>query len=197
MAADAGVAAHPFRGRQGVLGESLEPRAERPGLAGDAPGVLDLTEDLRFAQHHRVETGRDPHRVARRRLVAVDVARALQAWRLDAVIGAEPVCQVPRFPLRCPAVELGAVARGQDGRLRQLGRAAELAQRLGELLRRESHPLAELHGRGEMVEAVREQAHGPLRAASAWTVCSDYTNPRAALPALSGAIVRECAMMPA
>src|SRR3546814_11302633 len=52
--------------------------AQRAGLARRGPGMLDLAEDLRLAQHQRVEPGRDPEQVPHRVAVPVVVEVGVQ-----------------------------------------------------------------------------------------------------------------------
>ena len=55
--ADAGVGAHLLGDCKRVLKQPLQSAAERPGAVGGLIGRLDLTEDLRLAQHQRIQPG--------------------------------------------------------------------------------------------------------------------------------------------
>jgi hypothetical protein len=53
--ADGGVGAHLLGGAEGGLEQAPEQRADGAGLAGHGVGRFHLAENLRFAQHQRVE----------------------------------------------------------------------------------------------------------------------------------------------
>src|SRR3546814_2700941 len=61
-----------------TLFRSVQLPAKRAGLARRGPGMLDLAEDLRLAQHQRVEPGRDPEQVPHRVAVPVVVEVGVQ-----------------------------------------------------------------------------------------------------------------------
>ena len=56
-----------------MLEQPLQPSAERTGAVGGLIGGLDLTENLRLAQHHRIQPGGDPQNMAHRLLVGMPV----------------------------------------------------------------------------------------------------------------------------
>ena len=76
---DARLGAHALGGREGALEEPAEDRAGGAALDRGAVRVLHLAEDLRLADHHRVERGRDAEHVAHRLGVAVLVERGARA----------------------------------------------------------------------------------------------------------------------
>ena len=64
MGADFRAAAHFLGDGKTALEQLVQIRAQAAGLVGRADGVLDLPQDLRFAQHHRIEPGGDAEGVA-------------------------------------------------------------------------------------------------------------------------------------
>ena len=59
LLADRGIRAHLLGGRETVLKQPRQHLAGAPGIAGCLIGVFDLAEDLRFAQHQRIEPAGD------------------------------------------------------------------------------------------------------------------------------------------
>jgi hypothetical protein len=64
--ADLGGRAHFLGHRKGALEQLVQRGAQRAGFVGHAHGLLHLAQDLRLAEHHRIEPGRHPEGVARR-----------------------------------------------------------------------------------------------------------------------------------
>ena len=86
------VRAHFLRHRERALEQLVQQRAERAGRLGRAHRLLHLAEDLRLAQHHRVEAGGDAERVAHRLLAAAGCrGSGRSSVGLEAVIAREPV----------------------------------------------------------------------------------------------------------
>ena len=65
--------------------------AERAGRVGLAHRLLHLAEDLRLAQHHRIEPGGDAEGMARRGAVFQHVGVGLELGRRDAAVLGQPV----------------------------------------------------------------------------------------------------------
>ena len=64
IGADAGVGARALGGDEGLLEQAVELPAQRARAARRAPGLLHLAEDLRFAEHQRIQPGGDAEQVA-------------------------------------------------------------------------------------------------------------------------------------
>jgi hypothetical protein len=64
MRADLGLAAHFLGHRERALEQLVQVRAQRAGLTGGAHRVLQLPQDLRFAEHHRVQAAGHAERMA-------------------------------------------------------------------------------------------------------------------------------------
>ncbi len=93
--------------------ELVEERPGRPGFEGRP----HLAEDLALAGHERVETGRDPKEVQRRRLVAQPVERRAEVRAAVAgEVGQRPDGELLDV-LLTDEVELGPVARREHDRL--------------------------------------------------------------------------------
>jgi hypothetical protein len=86
------------------------------GLGGDAVGLLHLAEDLRLAEHGRIEAAGDREGVADRQLVVELVQAAVRAFA-EMVVLVEPFPHARQALLGAPAVELGAVAGRDDQHL--------------------------------------------------------------------------------
>ncbi|MCW0417707.1 hypothetical protein NB689_003461 [Xanthomonas sacchari] len=106
IGAHAGVGARALGHREGLLEQAVQAAAHRPMFACQRPGVLHLAEDLRLAQHHRVQPGGDPEQVPHRVRVLVLVQIAVQTGGMRV----QPVGQVLR--IAGDGVQLGAVAGG-------------------------------------------------------------------------------------
>src|SRR5205807_8191354 len=93
---------------EGMADQRVEPGPDRLAGLGEGEGVLDLPEDLRLADHHRVEAGRYAERMANGLGIDVRVEQRLHAGQVD-----------PAMPAQ--------VTEGQRARLpRRLGHAVHL-----------------------------------------------------------------------
>ena len=143
---------------------------------GQLVGLLHLRQNLRLADDHAVEAGghreQVPHEVFARALeqVVEDLQR-----RQAVELGQERHrVVVRRAGLRRLAgeVQLHAVARRKQHRLRLGIAAAEPGQRLRRLVAAERQPLADLHRRRVMAAADHLELHAPAswsRRRSAWS----------------------------
>lgn len=110
---------------------------------GQAHGLFHLPEDLRFAQHRKVESARDAERSMARRIAVVhDMGMLLKMLGADSALFGQPVqrrLQDRRRRHRSGQVQLGAVAGGDDRRfgINALQAQVQAAQRRRQLLRRE------------------------------------------------------------
>jgi hypothetical protein len=121
--ADRSAAAHLLGHREGALEKLVQGGAERARSAGLPHRLLQLPEDLCFADDHRRQAARQPEGVA-------SSARALQHVRVGAKgrgveaagLGEPPECMIAEFRRDASFgadVELGAIACRHD---RHLGR---------------------------------------------------------------------------
>ena len=131
---------------------------ERASGFGGFRRLFHLTKDLRFAQHHRVEASSDPEGMAdggfARQLVQV-IGHC--AGRQPVKVGKPVNCRIRTLGV---AIDLGAVAGGQDRSFRHRTLLDQIAQRVVDALSRKRHPLANIQRGALVVEAKGEQRHG-------------------------------------
>ena len=114
-------------------------RAGCPGVPARArrrPGFLHLAEDLRLAQHQRIQAGGDAEQVAHRIGVVVRVEIGVQVAGIVRM-GREPVGQRAAVVVG-DGVELGAVAGGQQRDFAHRRQRAQRRQRAPAWRRREN-----------------------------------------------------------
>ena len=161
--ADGGVGAYLLGDAEGVLVEAVEDGPQGARLAGAPVRFLHLAEDLRLPQDHGIQPRGHPQQVTYRRLVRVDVHVRLDLALVQPMVVGEPAADGGGVLQLAGAIEFGAVAGGEDGGLvhRRLG--DQVAQRLGDALRREGDPLTDFHRCGLVVDAEGEKAHASSR----------------------------------
>ena len=157
IGADAGVRAGALGGGEGLLEQAVELAAEHAGIARGCPRLLHLAEDLRFAQHQRIEAGRNPEQVAHRIAVAMPVKVGVQVVAGVRMAG-QPLGQRAAVVVGV-RVQFGAVAGGQQHRLMHLRQPAQGGERGGQCVRGKRHLLAQGDRRGLVVDAEDVQAH--------------------------------------
>jgi hypothetical protein len=157
VGADGGGGAHLLGHREGLLEQLVQQRAQGAGVLRHARRLLHLAEDLRLAQHHRIEPAGDAEHVAHGIAAGQGVQVGRDVPRRQLVILRQPV----RRPLGRlgRAVQFGAVAGRQDGRLAHLPPARQFDQRLRQAQRIERHLLAHGKRRGMVVEAEGIKLH--------------------------------------
>ena len=172
MCADLGGTAHFLGYREGTLEQLMQVSAQTTGGVGLAHRIFHLAQDLRFAQHHRIQPGGDAEGMAHGIVLRqrVEIRTQVGVGNL-VVLGQELRGTVDgefhtiRAGSRC-GIELGTVAGGKDGRL---ARGHDLVMpakpcacgrhRLTDLVSRESHFFAQRDRRGSVVESDGEQIH--------------------------------------
>jgi len=112
--ADAGIRAHPFCDGKAVLEKPIQRRLHRASVAGELPGLFDLTKDLRLAQHERIQSGGDAEQVANCRAVDMLVKTATQQVQVDLVLRCKPFRRYRFCTCHDTAVNLGTVAGRDD-----------------------------------------------------------------------------------
>jgi hypothetical protein len=155
--ADLGLAAYCLRHRKSALEHLVQQPAQRAGGLRRAHGVLELPQDLRLAQHHGIEPARHAEGVFHRLLLRQLVKIGVELLALEAVVGCGPVDGGARLGGR--AIDLGAVAGGDDRRLLHRTPVDEVAQRLRQLFGMEHHLLAHRQRGSLVVDAEGEQRH--------------------------------------
>ena len=91
IAADVGIGAHLLRDVQRHLRQQVQFRTERAGFARGVARVLHLAEDLRLAEHLRIETRRDAHQVPGGVAIPMRVRGFANVGRRDVAIARQPV----------------------------------------------------------------------------------------------------------
>ncbi len=158
--ADAGVGAHALGHREGVLQQPVHRRLQCLRPACQLVGVLHLAEDLRLAQHHRVQPGGDAEHVAYRVVFIVPIQELIQFAGSQMMMTTQPRLRDVLRARRHADIQLGAVAGGQDHRLFHAGFVGQLVQGFARGVRVERHLFAQADRRGEVIEAEGDQRHG-------------------------------------
>ena len=160
--ADLGRRAHFLGDRERALEQLVQRGAERAGLVGLAHRLLHLAEDLRLAEHHRVEAAGDAERMARRRpsLQHVRVVTQGAGWRRRPMPASQSTVGATSEGSRAD-IDLGAVAGREDRHLtaRARDRPRNAFSVPFELVGREREPAAQIERRGRVVEPEGKDAH--------------------------------------
>jgi len=155
--ADTGIGARALGGGEGLLEQAIQLPAECPGLARGGPRLFHLPEDLRLAQHQRIQAGGDPEQVAHGVAVVMPVQVVVQIVA-SVRMGGQPVRQCTAVVVGM-RVQLGAVAGGEQHRLADLRQGTQGRQRRRQSVLGERHFLAQGNRRGLVVDAEDVQAH--------------------------------------
>ena len=167
--ADLGRAcALPWRPRTsaGTSGAACVPSV--PALVGLAHRLLHLAEDLRLAEHHRIEPAGDAERVPRGGAAFAARRRASRSVLAAARRRRRPASRWPGATSArgsAPHVELGAVAGRDDRDLARPGRGGERetpAAAAASCCEREREAAAQIERRGRVVQSEGEDAHRPI-----------------------------------
>src|SRR5690606_3562444 len=155
---DFGFAAYPFGALDRERHASIEHGADRPALLGLRVGGLHLAEDLRLADHHRLEAGGDAKNVPRGVGLRSREDVALERARVDRLQTRELHERRRRWNLpRGHPVDFHAVARRHEHHLVQPGVTTQLLQHASEVVRADGEALAQLHGRTFVIETESDE----------------------------------------
>ncbi len=172
VGADAGIGTGALGHRERLLEQPVQVLADGAVVARQRPGVLDLAQDLRLAQHHRVQPGGNAEQVAHRGGVAVLVQIALQV----AGVAFQPARQV--LAVLGHGIQFGAVAGGQQHGFGQLRRLPQRVHRARQRIAAEGRAFAQFHRRGLMVQSEHPQGHSvQLLAISCWLLMAAILRP--------------------
>jgi hypothetical protein len=130
---------------------------KRPGLFGGARRLLHLAENLRLAQHHRIQPGGDAEHVAHGILLRMLVEVGMDLLRRQRMVLGQPVGGELR--MLGGAVQLGAIAGGKDGGFAHRLLAQQVVQGLTHARRVERHLLANRERGRMVVDAQSVQLH--------------------------------------
>ena len=156
--ADFGVGPDLLGDGKRVLEQPAELFADRAALLCLAIGVLELAQDLRLTEHHRVEPAGDPKDVPDR-VVLLHRENRLRKRRVEVSFVVQPVVEPALAAVVAHYVKLGTVTGGQQHRLVHAFDVADPGQRPADLLPREDDLLANFHTRRVMVQPEYSERH--------------------------------------
>ena len=133
--------------------------AGAPGFPGGLERAFHLAEDLRLAEHQRVQAAGDRQQVLDDLASCVRIQVRRDIFDRQAVEPGEPFAGQFLCIVFDIAVHLGAVAGRQDHPLADAGQIGQAAQRRDNDIGAERHPLADVYRRGGVVETDGEQGH--------------------------------------
>ena len=128
---------------------------------GRQVAALYLAQDLGLANHHRIQAAGDPEEMADRILLPVLIDVGSQQRGLNAEVIADKVQQV-RCVRLLAGEQLDPVTGGENHSLQHARRLHQGPRCLLQLLRPNSQPLAQLDGRGLMVQSQQDDVHGAI-----------------------------------
>ncbi len=161
---DAGLGAHALRDRERLVEDAVEDGAGRARLGGEVVEALQLAEDLRLADHHRVEARRHAEEMADGVAVVMDEEMLREGRRRDAALAREELADRPGYGIVvAPERErFDSIAGRDERRLLHAVDRREPRERRRQRAVLEREPLAQLDRRRVMV-----QADDPERSAAA------------------------------
>ena len=159
--ADLGLGAHPLGDHEGALQHLVQMATDGPCGTGCQVAALHLAEDLRLTNDHGVEAAGDAEEVPHRFLLPVLVEVRAEDLRVDVEIAAKKLGQV-RCIERLAGEQLHPVAGGKDHPFQHARGLGERAGGLHQFLRTDGQPLAQLDGRGFVIEAQQHDIHGAV-----------------------------------
>ena len=175
VGADLGFGADFFGYGEGALEEAVELIGDGSYFAGDGVGLFDLAEDLGLADDHAVEGAGYAEEMTDGFALAELVEVGLEGVRGNGEVLVEEAEEVGFVVLRGRGVflegeEFDAVAGGEDEAFADAGLVDEGASGVGEAACGDGEALAQLDGRGVVVDAEEDevliQAHGVV---NLWT----------------------------
>ena len=128
-----------------------------PSLLGGPDRLLELAENLGFAQHHGIQPAGDAESVLHRILFGQRVKIRLDGVGLELVEISHPVNRLLR--LLGVAIHLGAVAGREDCGFLHRAVIDQIQQRLLQIFGMKRHLLADGERRGMVIDAESEKLH--------------------------------------
>ncbi|MNG89244.1 hypothetical protein D3C79_481020 [compost metagenome] len=157
--ADGSVGAHLLGGTESGLEQAPEQWADGASLTRHGVGGLHLAEDLRLAEHQRVQAGGHPHHVLHRLVLFVHVGAGAQLVQAEAVVVGEPLQHDIGGQVVLLDIELATVAGRQNRRFAAGCQSAELLQGVYQLLWGKRHALAYVYRGSLMVDTKCKKGH--------------------------------------
>ena len=141
MGANFGAGAHFFGHRKRALEQLVQGGAQGAHFIGGTYRVFHLAQDLGFTQHHRIQAARHPKGVASGIGVFQGICVGVQVLGRHATRLGQPVQCLLQRGRRPSAINLGAVASGENGGFALVGKGtaqtrqggANLVHRKGKL----------------------------------------------------------------
>ena len=159
--ADAGLGAHALGDAEGAGHQAIQPAAERAAILGRGVGGLELSQNLRLADHHGIQAGGDAEEMVDGVAAFVPVEVRPDGGGADGfVVGQEAVDD----GLRVRRVlggqgDFDAVAGGEDHGFADALARFQVGQRGGQRLLAEGQAFAHLDGRCLVAHACDQQLH--------------------------------------
>ncbi len=136
-----------------------------PAGASHGEGFLDLAENLRLADDHGIQTGGDAEKMANGLLIVVLIDVRRKQSGVEAELAMQKAGQVGALAIDS-GQHLDAVAGGDDHALCHAGQGSQGARGFGQFVARDGDALAQLDGRGFVVDSDERERHG---APNLWT----------------------------
>jgi len=167
VGADGGGGADFLGNREGGLEKMVEHRAQAVCVTGHLLGLLHLTDDLCFAEHHGVEAGGHSEGVLGGLFLRERIDVRLEFGAADVLAFADEAEHGVSGGVRVfgGAVDFGAVAGGQNGgfvnaaHLRAGEPLAHVADGFGDFFGTKGYALADGNRSGSMVETYSKKMH--------------------------------------
>jgi hypothetical protein len=166
VGADLGGGTDLLGDRKGALEQLVQRGAQGAGFVGLAHRLLHLAQDLRLAQHHRIQARRHAEGVAGGRTVFQHVGVVLQVVGADAACGSQPRHRGCHQFFGSGAVgghvQLGAIAGRHQRRFGRgpLQLVLQAAQSRGQRFGRERQAAPQVQRCGGVIQAEGEDGHG-------------------------------------
>jgi hypothetical protein len=133
------------------------------GFAGLLIGVLHLAENLRLAEHHRIQARGDPEHMPHGCIVIMPIKELVKLARSQTMVAIQPFLRHVLGACRYADVKLGAIAGGKDHRFIDAGLECQFSQcGVGGIFVKR-HLFAQANRRGEMVEPEGDELHDVMR----------------------------------
>ena len=160
MRANARVGANALGDGEGLLEQAVERIAQAARVARRLPGFLDLAEDLRLAEDHRIQPGGHAEQMPNGAAVDMLIQVAGQRVGLESVVSGQPVRDRGFPALGNLGVDFGPIAGRQQGRFLDALERRQRGQRRRQRDGIHRHLLAQGERGGLVVEAEGDQGHG-------------------------------------
>ncbi|RMR97186.1 hypothetical protein ALP74_200479 [Pseudomonas coronafaciens pv. garcae] len=157
--ADSSIGTHLLGSAERGLKQTPQQRTDGAGFTGNGIRGLHLAENLRLAQHQRVQPRGHAHHVAHGSIILVNIGTGTQLFQAEVMVIGKPGQNTVCREVIMLDIQLAAVARRQDRSLTAFGQTAELLQRLDQLFGGKCHALANVDRGGLMVDTECKEGH--------------------------------------